>query len=105
VLGPFRHGVPVLRWFLDGTRVRRLAADNHIGTTTRDDQLREAAEHDRPLPGSYAKWHRTTRKGSPMASSGALATPDTSAESRKRVSTGDSTPMFKTAKPHGCRLA
>jgi hypothetical protein len=41
-LGPFRHAVMVLRWFLDGTGVRQLAADNHIGKTTCYDRLHEA---------------------------------------------------------------
>jgi len=43
-LGPFRHAVMVLRWFLDGTRIRQLAADNHIGKTTCYDRLHEAID-------------------------------------------------------------
>jgi hypothetical protein len=43
-LGPFRHAVMVLRWFLDSTRVRQLAADNHIGKTTCYDRLHEAID-------------------------------------------------------------
>jgi hypothetical protein len=44
VLGPFRHAVLVLRWFLDATRVRQLAADHHIGKTTCYDRLHEAID-------------------------------------------------------------
>jgi hypothetical protein len=44
VLGPFRHAVLVLRWFLDGTRIRQLAADNRIGKTTCYDRLHEAID-------------------------------------------------------------
>jgi hypothetical protein len=33
-LGCFRHAVLVIRWFLDGTRVTQLAADNSIGKST-----------------------------------------------------------------------
>jgi hypothetical protein len=34
VLTPFTQSVLVLRWFLDGTRVRQLAVDNAIGKST-----------------------------------------------------------------------
>jgi hypothetical protein len=34
VLAPFKQAVLVLRWFLDGTRVRQLAVDNAIGKST-----------------------------------------------------------------------
>jgi hypothetical protein len=34
VLGPFKHAVLALRWFLDNTRVRQLAADNALGIST-----------------------------------------------------------------------
>jgi hypothetical protein len=44
VLGPFRHAVMALRWFLDATRVRQLAADNRIGKTTCYDRLHEAID-------------------------------------------------------------
>jgi len=44
VLGPFRDAVMVLRWFIDGTRVRQLAADNHMGKTTCYDRLHEAID-------------------------------------------------------------
>lgn len=33
-LGPWRHAVLVLRWFLDGTRVAQLAVDNQISPST-----------------------------------------------------------------------
>jgi DDE superfamily endonuclease len=36
--------VLVLRWFLDGTRVRQLATDNHIGKSTCYDRLHEAID-------------------------------------------------------------
>jgi hypothetical protein len=42
--GPFRHAVMVLRWFPVGTRVRQLAADNHIGKTTCYGRLHEAID-------------------------------------------------------------
>jgi hypothetical protein len=42
MLGPFRHAVMALRWFLDATRVRQPAADNRIGKTTCYDRLHEA---------------------------------------------------------------
>jgi hypothetical protein len=44
VLSPFRHAVLALRWFLDATRVRQLAADNHIGKSTCYDRLHEAID-------------------------------------------------------------
>jgi hypothetical protein len=43
-LSPFRHAVLVLRWFLDGTRVRQLAADSDIGKSTCHDRLHEAID-------------------------------------------------------------
>lgn len=43
-LGPFRQAVLVLRWFLDGTRVRQLAADNAIGRSTAYDYLHEGID-------------------------------------------------------------
>jgi DDE superfamily endonuclease len=43
-LGPFTQAVLVLRWFLDGTRVRQLAADNHIGKSTAYDYLHEGID-------------------------------------------------------------
>jgi hypothetical protein len=33
-LSPWSQAVLVLRWFLDGTRIRQLAADNAIGVST-----------------------------------------------------------------------
>ena len=43
-LGPFWHAVLALRWFLDNTRVRQLAADNAISTSTAYDYLQEAID-------------------------------------------------------------
>lgn len=43
-LGPFKHAVLVLRWFLDNTRLRQLAADNVIGSSTVYDYLHEAID-------------------------------------------------------------
>jgi hypothetical protein len=43
-LGPFKQAVLVLRWFLDGTRVRQLAADNAIGKSTAYDYLHEGID-------------------------------------------------------------
>lgn len=40
-LTPFKQAVLVLRWFLDGTRVRQLAVDNAIGKSTAYDYLEE----------------------------------------------------------------
>lgn len=40
-LGCFKHAVLVLRWFLDGTRVAQLAADNGISASTCYDYLHE----------------------------------------------------------------
>jgi hypothetical protein len=40
-LGCFKQAVLVLRWFLDGTRVAQLAADNGISTSTCYDYLHE----------------------------------------------------------------
>jgi hypothetical protein len=36
-LGCYRQAVLMLRWFLDGTRLAQLAADNRIGRSTADD--------------------------------------------------------------------
>jgi hypothetical protein len=44
VLGPFRQAVLVLRWFLDGTRIRQLAADNAVATSTAYLRLHEAID-------------------------------------------------------------
>jgi hypothetical protein len=33
-LGCFAHAVLVLRWFLDGTRIKQLAADNSLSVKT-----------------------------------------------------------------------
>ena len=44
VLGPFRQAVLVLRWFLDGTRIRQLAADNQVGKSTAYTRLHEAVD-------------------------------------------------------------
>ena len=43
-LGPFKHAVLALRWFLDNTRVRQLAADNTLSTSTTYDYLHEAVD-------------------------------------------------------------
>jgi DDE superfamily endonuclease len=43
-LGPFRQAVLVLRWFLDNTRMRQLAADNEISSSTAYDYLHEAID-------------------------------------------------------------
>jgi DDE superfamily endonuclease len=43
-LGPFKHAVLALRWFLDDTRVRQLAADNAISGSTAYDYLHEAID-------------------------------------------------------------
>ncbi|MET8339196.1 transposase family protein [Streptosporangium canum] len=43
-LGPFKQAVLVLRWFLDGTRVRQLAADNAIGKSTAYNYLHEGID-------------------------------------------------------------
>jgi hypothetical protein len=43
-LGPFRQAAMPLRWFLDGTRVRQLATDNTVGTSTAYARLHEAIE-------------------------------------------------------------
>jgi hypothetical protein len=44
VLGPFRQAVLVMRWFLDGTRVRQLAADNAVAASTAYTRLHEAID-------------------------------------------------------------
>lgn len=41
-LSPWSQAVLVLRWFLDGTRIRQLAADNAIGASTCYRNLHEA---------------------------------------------------------------
>ena len=43
-LGPWRHAVLVLRWFLDGTRVAQLANDNQLGLSTTYRYLHEAID-------------------------------------------------------------
>jgi hypothetical protein len=43
-LGSFRQAVLALRWFLDGTRLRQLAADNSIGKSTAYLRLHEAID-------------------------------------------------------------
>ncbi len=43
-LGCFAQAVLVLRWFLDGTRVAQLAADNTIGTSTAYRYLHEGID-------------------------------------------------------------
>ena len=43
-LGPFKQAVMVLRWFLDGTRVRQLATDNHLGKSTAYEYLHEGID-------------------------------------------------------------
>ena len=58
-LSPFNQAVLVLRWFLDATRVRQLATDNQISTSTAYDYLDEgvtvlAALHSLDLAAQYA---------------------------------------------------
>ena len=43
-LGCYRHAVLVLRWFLDGTRLAQLAADNRIGRSTAYRYLHEGID-------------------------------------------------------------
>jgi DDE superfamily endonuclease len=43
-LGPVKQAVLVPRWFLDGTRMRQLATDNHIGKSTAYDYPREGID-------------------------------------------------------------
>jgi hypothetical protein len=43
-LGCYRQAVLVLRWFLDGTRLAQLAADNRIGRSTAYRYLHEAID-------------------------------------------------------------
>lgn len=43
-LGCYRQAVLVIRWFLDGTRVAQLAADNGIGKSTVYDYLHEGID-------------------------------------------------------------
>jgi hypothetical protein len=40
----FAHAVLVIRWFLDGTRMRQLAADNAVGKSTCYDYLHEGID-------------------------------------------------------------
>ncbi len=49
-LGPWRHAVLVLRWFLDATRVAHLAVDNQISLSTAYRYLHEGIDVIRPLP-------------------------------------------------------
>ena len=44
MLGCYRHAVLVLRWFLDGTRVAQLAADNQLSVSTTYRYLHEAID-------------------------------------------------------------
>ena len=46
--GPFKHAVLALRWFPDNTRVRRLAADNALSTSTAYPCLHEASSRRPP---------------------------------------------------------
>ena len=53
-----KHAVLALRWFLDNTRVRQLAADNvlgisRIGAITKAALVLLHLEHGRPIPSSY----------------------------------------------------
>jgi hypothetical protein len=43
-LGCFKQAVLVLRWFLDGTRLRQLALDNGVGKSTAYDYLHEGID-------------------------------------------------------------
>ena len=43
-LGCYRQEVLVLRWFLDGTRLAQLAADNRIGRSTAYRYLHEGID-------------------------------------------------------------
>src|SRR3954462_10318227 len=43
-LGCYRQAVGVLRWFLDGTRLAQLAADNRIGRSTAHRYLHEGID-------------------------------------------------------------
>jgi hypothetical protein len=43
-LSPLTQAILVLRWLLDGTRVKQLAADNHIGKSTAYDYLHEGID-------------------------------------------------------------
>jgi DDE superfamily endonuclease len=43
-LGCYRHAVLVLRWFLDGTRVAQLAADNQLSSSSTYRYLHEAID-------------------------------------------------------------
>ena len=73
MLGCYRQAVLVLRWFLDGTRLAQLAADNRIGSSTAYRYLHEgidalaaqapglrgallAARRRRPYP-CPGRWH------------------------------------------------
>jgi hypothetical protein len=60
-LGCFKQAVLVLRWFLDGTRLRQLAVDNAIGKSTAYDYLHEGASAcSPPEPRSWSRpcWPR-----------------------------------------------
>ena len=46
-LGCYRQAVLVLRWFLDGTRLAQLAADNDIGRSTAYRYLHEGYRRPR----------------------------------------------------------
>lgn len=43
-LGCFKQAVLILRWFLDGTRMRQLASDNHISSSTGYDYVHEGID-------------------------------------------------------------
>lgn len=43
-LGCFTQAVLILRWFLDGTRMRQLASDNHISSSTGYDYVHEGID-------------------------------------------------------------
>lgn len=43
-MGGYRQAVLVIRWFLDGTRVRQLAQDNHISLSTAYTSLHEGID-------------------------------------------------------------
>jgi hypothetical protein len=70
-LGPFKQAVLVLRWFLDGTRMRQLAADNRIGKSTAYDYLHEGIDvlrcvlAERASPGPPRRRSRSRRRAPP----------------------------------------
>jgi hypothetical protein len=43
-LGCYKQAVLILRWFLDGTRIRQLADDNHISSSTGYDYVHEGID-------------------------------------------------------------